>query len=78
MTDAVDLSVAQRDTILTVRKRTLRMTNTLVFLGYITDANGDYFVDVNGDYIAAKNPDAQSPTYTVVQRDTLLTRKDRK
>jgi hypothetical protein len=77
MTDQVDLTVTPRDTRLTVRQRALNFINTVPFLGYITDANGDYFTDANGDYIAAKDPDAKAPTYTVRVRDTRLTRKDR-
>ena len=75
MTDAQELNTTRRDTLLTARKRAKTITSTN-FLGYITDANGDYFVDANGDRIYDVSA-VEAPAYTVVSRDTLLTRKDR-
>ena len=75
MTDAQELNVEHRDTLLTARARGTTISPA-VFLGYIVDASGNYFTDASGNYIYATQQ-VRSEQLTVVQRDTLLTRKDR-
>jgi len=75
MTDAQELNITKRDTMLTAKRRA-RLVVTSNFSGYLTDTSDNHFVDTSDNHLMSISA-INSPNYTIVQRDTMLTRKDR-